>query len=303
MSQSKTHGRSKLWRTAAEFIVVIVISSLIAYLADYFATKGYIPTDYERPVFAAIVLIGGYIGIRIISAIIQKVAEPSIGITRSHGIRNFFQIVAVLILISSVFGIYGSNLTNVLVGAGFLGIVLGLAAQQVLGNLFGGISLLFSRPFEIGDRVTLATSSYGLFGSTYSHETIPNGYTGTVEEVGIFYTRILLEDGTPSTFPNSVVIGSLIINHSKTSERNVRIRMDVDKRIAFNDFRTELLLALKQVEGAQLTSERTTVEIVDIGISTYQIVISVWSSSEFDESVKTLVIQQAMSVQKEMSKG
>jgi Small-conductance mechanosensitive channel len=44
-----------------------------------------------------------------------------------------------------------------LAAGGFAGLVLGLASQDVLSNIFGGIMLLISRPYKIGDRITLST--------------------------------------------------------------------------------------------------------------------------------------------------
>lgn len=197
-----------------------------------------------------------------------------------------------------IFAIFGVNLTAALIGAGFLGIVLGLAAQQVLGNLFAGFSMLASRPFEIGDRVTIATSSYGLTGSTYAHENQTSGFTGVVRDVGIFFTRVLLDDGTPAIFPNSVVIGSLIVNHSKCTMRSVRVRMDIDKKIDYDRFKSKFLESQKKYDI--IDAEKSSVEIVDVGATTYQIVIAVWTRSESEEPIKTLVIREGMRAQEEI---
>ncbi len=206
---------------------------------------------------------------------------------------------AVIILVVFVFTIYGVNLTAALIGAGFLGIVLGLAAQQVLGNLFAGLSMLVSRPFEIGDKVTIATSSYPLTGSTYAHENQTSGFTGIIQDVGIFFTRVLLDNGAPAIFPNSVVIGALIVNHSKENLRSVRVRMDIDKKMDYGRFKSKFLESQEKYDI--IDAEKTSVEIVDVGATTYQIVITVWTKSDSDEPVRTLVIREGMKVQEELS--
>lgn len=144
----------------------------------------------------------------------------------------------------------------------------------------------------------LATASYGLTGSTYSHESETSGFTGVVQDVGIFFTRVLLDNGIPAIFPNSVVIGALILNYSKVTLRTVRVRMDLDKRKDYDKFRARLIESLKKYDI--IDGERSSVEIVDVGATTYQVVIAVWTKSVFDEPIKTLMIREGMKVQEEL---
>jgi small-conductance mechanosensitive channel len=282
-----------------EFILILVASSAVALLARYLADRGLVPESYVLPIYVIIVLVGGYLVIRIVNGIIERVVEPTLGTTRARGIKNLFQVLAGILLIVFAFAMFGVNLTAALIGAGFLGIVLGLAAQQVLGNVFAGLSMLVSRPFEIGDRVTIATPSYGLTGSTYAHESQPSGFTGVIQDLGIFFTRVLLDNGTPAIFPNSVVLGALIVNHSKDTFRTVRVRMDISKKVDYDKFKSRFLESQKKYDI--IDAEKSSVEIVDLGATTYQIVITVWTRSEFEEPVRTLVIREGMNVQEELS--
>jgi len=282
-----------------EFILTLVASSVVALLARYLADHGVVPEGYVLPIYVIIVLVGGYLAIRIVDGIIERVVEPTIGATRARGVKNLFQVVAAVIMVVFIFAMYGVNLTAALIGAGFLGIVLGLAAQQVLGNIFAGLSMLVSKPFEIGDRVTIATSSYGLTGSTYAHESQTNGFTGVIQDVGIFFTRVLLDNGAPAVFPNSVVVGALIVNHSKVTLRTVRVRMDIERKMDYDGFKSRLLESLKKHDI--IDAGKSSVEIVDVGATTYQIVITVWTRSESDEPIRTLLIREGMRVQEEIS--
>ena len=294
-NDSNKHSHRK---SIAESMLIIVGAVIIGYIVHYYTfVQNVIPAGLDLPVYAVITLVAGYVIVRIISAIILRITAPKLGVTRGQGAKNFFEIVAVLFLVAVVFGLFGFNLTNWLIGAGFLGIVLGLAAQQVLGNIFAGVALLFSRPFDIGDRITIIAPVYGLIGPTYPHETLFPGYTGVVNDIGIFYTRMSQDEGVPAVLPNSVVIGSLVLNHTRVVERTVRVRMDLDKSIDYKEFRNELLTALQTRDKEAIIPEKTSVEIVDVGVSTYQVAITVWSKSTFEEPVKTLVIQSAMEAQ------
>jgi small-conductance mechanosensitive channel len=284
-----------------EFILVIGASAAVAILAYVLKTKGMLPEVYVEPIYAGIILVGGYVGTRVITTLIGKIATPAVGATRGKGLVNFFEIVAGILIVLAIAAIFQFSLTGFLVVSGFTGIVLGLAAQQVLGNIFAGIAMVFAKPFELGDRVTLINSSYSIISPTYDHESMWNGYTGVVKDIGIFYTKIQLDDGTPSIFPNAVVVGSLVVNHSKLISKNVRIRMSLDKSISFEDFRSQLLNSLREEGNGEIVPDRSSIEVIAVGTTTYQVVISVWGKSEFDESIKTLVIQHALGVEKKLS--
>lgn len=284
-----------------EFTVIILAALSAALVVRYMAYLGVVSESFVLPINSVIVLIGGYLVIRIVDRMIERIVGPTLGITRTRGVKNLFQVIAAIILVVFIFAAFGVNLTAALIGAGFLGIVLGLAAQQVLGNIFAGLSLLASKPFEIGDRVKVATSSYGLTGSTYAHESEPSGFTGVVQDVGIFFTHVLLDNGIPAVFPNSVVIGALIINYSKIAIRTVRVRMDLDKKADYDKFKSRLLESLKKYDI--IDAERSIVEIIDVGPTTYQVVITVWAKSESEETIKTFVIREGTKVQEELSLG
>ena len=283
----------------AGIIAVIAFAAAAGFIVSTLISKNTIPSQYAQPIYAIIVLVSGYIWVRIVTAVIEKIVEPTIGVTKAHGIKNVFYIIAGILLVLIVSAIYRYDLTGVLVGAGFAGIVLGLAAQQVLGNIFGGLSLIASRPFEIGDRITLATWQYGLMAETYPHEAMMNGFTGVVTDITIFFTKMDLDNGTPAVFPNSVVVGAMAVNHSRISSRTVRVRMDLDKRVDYETFKEKFLESLKKYDN--IIAEKSKVETVDTTISTYQVVMIVWTHSSIEEPIKTMIIQNAIKIQEELT--
>jgi small-conductance mechanosensitive channel len=86
---------------------------------------------------------------------------------------------------------------TMLASAGLVSLVIGLAAQNTLGNLVAGFSLLLYRPFAIGDVLTLNT---------------PMGKeTGTVKEFTLGYTKLMTDDGRWIIVPNSVIASNIIV--------------------------------------------------------------------------------------------
>jgi small conductance mechanosensitive channel len=88
--------------------------------------------------------------------------------------------------------------TALLAGVSVVSVIIGLAAQNTLGNLIAGISLLLYRPFHIGDRVQINA---------------PTGLeTGTVESLTLGYTALLTFDNRRIVVPNSVMSSQVTVN-------------------------------------------------------------------------------------------
>jgi small conductance mechanosensitive channel len=107
-----------------------------------------------------------------------------------------------------------------LASAGVVSVVVGLAAQNTLGNLIAGISLVLYRPFKLGDQLQV---------------TAPTGLeTGTVESINLGYTVLRTDDGRQLVMPNSLIASQTSINLSLTHPNcvvtlNLSYDADVDK--------------------------------------------------------------------------
>lgn len=103
--------------------------------------------------------------------------------------------VVAIMFILRIFGLTGS-LTGLLAGAGFAGIVVGFAAQDILSNFIGGIILIIDDKFSVGDVVEVA------------------GVIGSVENILIRTTVIRTWDGEVVIVPNSKAANEVIKNRS-----------------------------------------------------------------------------------------
>jgi small-conductance mechanosensitive channel len=131
---------------------------------------------------------------------------------------------------------FGHDVSSLVAAFGVGSLALGLAAQQTLGNMVAGFTLLIDRPFSPGDQVRLQS-----------------GEQGEVLEIGVRSTRILLPDGKLLIVPNAELAGSRVVNQSypaPTARSEVRLRVgwsaDVDRM-------TELLLELAHAQPETLT--------------------------------------------------
>lgn len=98
---------------------------------------------------------------------------------------------------------FGHDVSSVVAAFGVGSLAIGLAAQQTLGNMIAGFLLLVDRPFRPGDLIRLQS-----------------GESGTLEEIGIRSTRILLPEGNLLVVPNAEMANTRVVNLSTPSGRS-----------------------------------------------------------------------------------
>ncbi|WP_297886958.1 mechanosensitive ion channel family protein [uncultured Halorubrum sp.] len=161
-------------------------------------------------VIASVVLLGGaYVVSDVVETYVEELSADSDRITahQEQLLTRLAQVGLLVLAAITVLGIWGVNLGGLLVGAGFLGIVLGMAARQTLGSLIAGFVLMFARPFEIGDWVEIGDEE------------------GFVTDITIMNTHMRNFDGEYVVVPNDLVANQAITNRSR--EGRLRIHMEV----------------------------------------------------------------------------
>lgn len=99
----------------------------------------------------------------------------------------------------------GVNVTGLIAGLGVGGIAIGLAAQGIFSDLFAALSILFDRPFRVGDSIS--------FGNPPT--------VGTVEAIGLKTTRVRAMSGEQVIVSNTNLLGQQIANLRRIEERRV----------------------------------------------------------------------------------
>lgn len=97
----------------------------------------------------------------------------------------------------------GFDITALVAGLGIGGIAIGLAAQNILGDLFASLSIVLDKPFEIGDFI------------------ISGEYMGTVERIGLKTTRLRSLSGEQVVISNNDLLTSRVRNYKRMAERRV----------------------------------------------------------------------------------
>jgi small-conductance mechanosensitive channel len=152
------------------------------------------------------------VGARVVSENVEGLGQRTEWITEHQEeiVLRLSQLAYFFVISLAVLTLWNVNLEGLLVGAGFLGIVVGFAARQTLGSLLAGFVLMFSRPFTIGDWVKVGDQE------------------GVVTDITIFNTRLENFDGEFIVIPNDRVSNQAITNRSQKGLLRLRVDVGID---------------------------------------------------------------------------
>ncbi len=198
--------------------------------------------------------------------------------------------VGVLLTILLVFHVAPES---VFLGSAFAAVVLGLASQTVLANLFAGFLIVLAQPFRPGERISMVSSSYGAIWPSYPHELIYPTYTGVVRDISLFYTVLELDSGRWAKVPNSVVLSALIVNLDPTIPRSQRVRMTLPLAVSPELVRD----AARALAASPLTapgSPGPQVQIADVSPQSWDAVIVLWTREPDEDRVRDAVLGEML---------
>ncbi len=175
-------------------------------------------------------------------------------------IENAISIILRCIVIISAIGYLGVPLASITAAVGSVGLALGLALQGGLSNIAGGIILLFTHPFKVGDYVTIGNLA------------------GTVEAINIYYTEIVSPDNQKVLIPNGTAANSEIVNYSSKETR----RLCIEFAVAYNtDIEKAKALMLEEAKNNTfvLAKPEPTVLMTKHADSSVVLMLQVWTKN------------------------
>ena len=198
---SKTKGVSKAVVKALYAPLMVCTGLVTAYSIVSVIFSEYISLE-NRYLSAVGIILATWAVYRVVIFLIDHAMPP--GRDKTKKIAPITKFAAEIVIwaagIFTVLSTLKVDISPLLASAGVLGIAAALAAQDLLGNIFGGIVLYTDRPFTEGDWVYLS--------NTY----------GRVVHVGLRSTRIMTEDSQMMIIPNSTISNNIIMNYSKPTE-------------------------------------------------------------------------------------
>jgi small-conductance mechanosensitive channel len=239
----------------------------------------------------AIVLVAWLVSASVTGAVNAVVARRG-QLSRGHVIRLFLNLIIAIGAVFALFDLAGVSAESIFLGSAFAGIILGLAAQTVLANVFAGILLAVSDPFRPGDRASFISSSYGALPPSYPHEMMYPSYSGTIEDVGLIYTVLALDGGGLAKIPNSVVIGALVLQPRST--QSTRVRMTFPLSIPVATVEAALSDLARDYPATSPRASLPKLEVADVSAASWDAVVTVWSPGTDDNAVRDRVLRRVL---------
>jgi small-conductance mechanosensitive channel len=143
---------------------------------------------------AAVFLVLSVIAIRACADGLATLVATAGGVSSAGAVRIVVSVTGYTIVVFAGLGLLGVPVQKLLVGGAVAGVVLGIAAQQTLSNVFAGIVLILARPFTLGERVRVRAGSLGGI------------FEGQVTAMSLVYVTILTDEG-PVNIPNATMLG------------------------------------------------------------------------------------------------
>jgi small-conductance mechanosensitive channel len=215
MARTLTHQTAKRARRAKWELAALIPLFVLTIVAFVERERIFGVDTPVRVVAAVVMVILGWalardLG-RFTAPLLFRRMDPATAGTAGFMVRLVFIVVAAIVSLR----VAGLNPATLALGGAITAVVLGLAAQQTLGNVFAGIVLIAVRPFKVGDRVRLQAG--GLAGQI----------EGVVSSLGLLYTTFA--QGADSVMvPNNVVLSAAVVPLREPASVDLRARLRHD---------------------------------------------------------------------------
>jgi small-conductance mechanosensitive channel len=128
---------------------------------------------------------------------VMRLLTFRLGLGHASVVRWVLTVAGYLVVGFTVLSLIDVQIGSLLLGGAVTGVVVGIAAQQALGNVFAGVVLLLSRPFTVGDDIRLRSGA------------LAGELNGRVTGMGLTYVALLTHDG-PLSVPNAQVLAAAV---------------------------------------------------------------------------------------------
>ena len=234
---------------------------------------------------AVILLVIGVLVIRLVMNLLKKTLEKSKLEKAAHTlILSLARAAMYILLFLCVASSIGIDVTGIVALASVLTLALSLALQNMVSNIIGGFTILYTHPFHSGDYVEIACQS------------------GTVQEINMTYTKLSTPDNKVISIPNSAVVAAQIVNYSAQSTR----RVDVTVSAAYSVPPQKVIdaLALAGTMDKVLLDPAPFAAVDSYGDSAIRYTLRVWVKTEdywdvyfaLNQRVKTVFDEQGVAM-------
>lgn len=200
-------ARARPWRA----IIALLLAAAAAVLAgtagrdfQWWTGHGHVVAKLVAVSATAAFCLFAIVGVLALANRMREALQPVTGSGHAAVVRYAIVLAGAILTLVIALALVKVPVGQLIVGGALTTILIGIAAQQSLSNVFAGIVLLLSRPFNVGESIQLRSGAMGGL------------LEGTVTEIGITYLRLDTADG-PMSLPNSQVLAAAVSRRSTRS--------------------------------------------------------------------------------------
>ena len=217
---------------------------------------------WSKALYVALLFVICVVGMRLVISILDRtMTRLRIEPTVHKFTRSCLKVIMWMVTLLVLAGYIGIPVDSFVAVLGIIGVALSLALQGILYNLAGGIMVMVSKPFAVGDYVDAA------------------GLSGTVAEIGLVYTRLKTIDNKIIFVPNGEISGEKITNYNSQDRR----RVDLSFAVSYEDDPERVKQVIREVVGAHpkaLFTPEPFVRTTALGDSSVSYTLRVWCATE-----------------------
>lgn len=212
---------------------------------------------------------------RVVLKLVGRSLEKSSHIEKSFHtfIRSLLNIALWFVTIMVVADSFGINASSLLTLVGVAGLAISLAIKDTLANLAGGLTILGTQPFKVGDYVEIGTTG------------------GTVLEIGMVYTTLNTVDNRRILVPNSIVADAQVTNFSAEPLRRVDLVVSASYDASVTQVK-HTVQAILEAHEKVLSDPEPFVRLSKYGDSAIDYTIRAWCANEDYWQVHYDVLEQ-----------
>ncbi len=194
---------------------------------------------------------------RLFDKFLRRRAFDGVAVTLLDSLFTALLYVTLGIILASILGVKSVSFAAVLAS---MGLAVGMALSGQLQNLAGGVIIMVTKPFGIGDFISA------------------QGIEGTVRAVRLFHTEVLTPDNKVVFIPNGTLSSSLVTNFSHEDIRRVEWTIGIEYDEDYQRVR-QVILALLQQDQRILTTPEPVIVLHKLNDSSVDILVRAWVAS------------------------
>ena len=215
-------------------------------------------------IVALLVLWIGWKLIKWLDKLLLKIfTKKNLDVSLNSFLRSIIIIALKVLLIITVAGMIGIQMTSFIAILGAAGLAVGMALQGTLQNFAGGVIILLLKPYKVGDYIE------------------QGGISGIVKEIQVFNTLLITLDNKVIVVPNTQLATNTLTNYTRSEKRRVDVNVGIAYGEDINKARKVLIdLAMSHPDVLKDEADAPAVAVLELGASSINLQLRAWTKTE-----------------------